>query len=154
MWTKPRFREGLWVTRTVGAPAIVAAQVVPSPFGSDRDQLRTYRPTATLTDRLLTDLTDQLLTDRLFTDLFLTDCNTYRPAPYRLQHLPIGYLLTGSLLIGYLLTGFLPTALIDWFPTDQLLADQLPIDTDLSIAVSERHLFPKSSYPAGISDAD
>lgn len=144
MWTKPRFREGLWVTRTVGAPAIVAAQVVPSPFGSDRDQLRTYRSTATLTDRLLTDLTDQLLTDRLFTDRFLTDCNTYRSAPYRLQHLPIGYLLTG----------FLPTALIDWFPTDQLLADQLPTDTDLSIAVSKRHLFPKSSYPAGISDAD
>lgn len=116
MWTKPRFREGLWVTKA-------------TEFLRRLSLLRLCLPhsAATGTSCALTDL---------------------------LQHLPIDSLSISFLPIGYLLTGFLPTALIDWFPTDRLLADQLPTDTDLSIAVSERHLFPKSSYPAGISDAD
>lgn len=121
MWTKPRFRERLWVTKA-------------TEFLRRLSLLRLCLPhsAATGTSCALTDL---------------------------LQHLPIDSLSISFLPIGYLLTGFLPTALIDWFPidwfpTDRLLADQLPTDTDLSIAVSERHLFPKSSYPAGISDAD
>lgn len=100
MWTKPRFREGLWVTRTVGLRRLALLRLcLPHSAATGTSYA--------LTDRLQHLPTGSLPTGSLPTGFLLT------------VFLPISYLLTVFLLTVFLPTGFLPTAtLTDRLPTD------------------------------------